>query len=427
MNQVYTLEQLGSYNRAQLWDICRTNGIKCYPKTTDCVEAIYKALESVVHVAVAEVAAPERVPSCADCPLFKQFNDGTGRGLCCGVADTSLLVREHHRQSQDCQNLIDEQAAMRLVEQPQEQLSIPGYSWCLSQGIDFAQQVGSETGSTYWYAQANHYYGKTDRQYQTSCFEKLENAVKAAVDYLGKCGIDVTEVKQLLVECWRGGVRVESVQPVVAPPVQSPTVQSGSLTFKRVLSADPEKTVYKVFRGVDSLGLIIRDFEGLWANSCGSDCTNNYATPYEAAAAFVEPSLKGELTTETPSVEIDSDVDPDFGVLYRVWNSCTLPSTLLGTFYQAADGKWIAQPCDSDDKPRCDTPDEAQLLIVALAGLLVADSSNEVVDPLGSQSPTEGDPPAALSHLLDKPFDELTVTEWQIIKQQALQAEMLAA
>ena len=129
--------------------------------------------------------------------------------------------------------------------------------------------------------------------------------------------------------------------------------------------------------------------------------TDEHAIAQQELNQYVEAQAR----VVAPEIEVDSDTDADFGALYRVWNS----RALVGTFYQAADGKWIAQPSDSDERPRCDTPEEAQLLIVAIAGLLVADTSNEIVD------------------LLDKPFDELTVTEWQWVKQQALQAEMLAA
>jgi len=69
-----------------------------------------------------------------------------------------------------------------------------------------------------------------------------------------------------------------------------------------------------------------------------------------------------------PEIEIDSVAD-ELGMLYRVWNG----SQLLGTFYQNMQEKWIAQPCNTDDRPCCDTPDAAQLIIVALNGLLVAD------------------------------------------------------
>jgi len=69
-----------------------------------------------------------------------------------------------------------------------------------------------------------------------------------------------------------------------------------------------------------------------------------------------------------PEIEIDS-VSEVFGELYRVWNG----SQLLGTFYQNLEGTWVAQPCNSDDKQCCDTPLAAQILIIAVNGLLVAD------------------------------------------------------
>ncbi len=169
---------------------------------------------------------------------------------------------------------------------------------------------------------------------------------------------------------------------------QIPVVQSGSLTFKKAPSPKRAKTVYEVFRGVDSLGIIVRDTEGLWSNSCDSDGTLHYATPYEAAVAFVKPT-NSTTRTASPEIEIDSDIDADFGVLYRVW--CGID--LIGTFYRAIDDdKWVVQPCNSNDRPRCNTAASAQLLIVALSGLLVVDTHNneeKLLDPkqyLGSSS-----------------------------------------
>jgi hypothetical protein len=72
-----------------------------------------------------------------------------------------------------------------------------------------------------------------------------------------------------------------------------------------------------------------------------------------------------------PEFEIDSDVDADFGTLYRVWHSYHL----LGTFYQDVEGKWVAQPCCSDIRPRLNTPEQAQLVIIATSGFLVADAA----------------------------------------------------
>jgi hypothetical protein len=42
--------------------------------------------------------------TCADCPLFQSFDDGSGRGLCCGA---DRVAREHHQQTQDCLHLIE--------------------------------------------------------------------------------------------------------------------------------------------------------------------------------------------------------------------------------------------------------------------------------------------------------------------------------
>lgn len=71
-----------------------------------------------------------------------------------------------------------------------------------------------------------------------------------------------------------------------------------------------------------------------------------------------------------PEIEIDSVAD-DLGELYRVWNG----SQLLGTFYQNLEGKWVVQPCNRDDRPCCDSPLAAQIIIIAVNGLLVADAA----------------------------------------------------
>ncbi len=89
-------------------------------------------------------------------------------------------------------------------------------------------------------------------------------------------------------------------------------------------------------------------------------------------------------------IEIDSVIDADFGSLYRIWDS----RTLLGTFYQSADNKWVAQPTHSLLRPRCNTAASASLFIVG--------QREEKTD---------------LEKLLDKPFDELTVYEWEQLKQ----------
>ncbi|KYC42582.1 hypothetical protein WA1_18960 [Scytonema hofmannii PCC 7110] len=85
----------------------------------------------------------------------------------------------------------------------------------------------------------------------------------------------------------------------------------------------------------------------------------------EQAVAQQELNKYIEVQSETIApeqpIEIDSDYDPRFGTMYRVWHSFHL----LGTFYQDLDGKWIAQPCNSEFRPRLNTPDQAQLVIIA--------------------------------------------------------------
>jgi hypothetical protein len=67
-----------------------------------------------------------------------------------------------------------------------------------------------------------------------------------------------------------------------------------------------------------------------------------------------------------PNYEIDSVEDEDFGTLYRLWKTYHF----LGSFYQKLDGKWIAQPANSDCRSECDTEYQAQLVILAIQGLV---------------------------------------------------------
>lgn len=67
-----------------------------------------------------------------------------------------------------------------------------------------------------------------------------------------------------------------------------------------------------------------------------------------------------------PEFEIDAVHDIDFGTLYRVWQGMKL----LGTFYRAdIDGLWVAQPVESELRPRCETPEQAQLQVIALGSV----------------------------------------------------------
>ncbi|MDF5722024.1 MAG: hypothetical protein PUP91_16375 [Rhizonema sp. PD37] len=211
------------------------------------------------------------------------------------------------------------------------------------------------------------------------------------------------------------------------------TVHSGSLIFKPATEAS---AAYEVWNGDVKYGIIRMLEDGLWTHSYGQVIAK-YSTPYEAAAALIEavqlrqkrsadivvlerwddkfvvrniqngchyivqpnhpdPKERCEcgdchfrkvtckhqnavadhtkIESFSEDIEVDSVSDPDFGLLYRVWKS----GELLGTFYHAfLDGKWVAQPCESDARPRCETAYQAQLLILAVAGLLVAGKVDE--------------------------------------------------
>ncbi|MFN6472582.1 MAG: hypothetical protein RMY36_023315 [Nostoc sp. SerVER01] len=90
--------------------------------------------------------------------------------------------------------------------------------------------------------------------------------------------------------------------------------------------------------------------------------------------AFVENVAVGIAESQSnlhadlaPDYEIDSAEDGDFGTLYRLWKSYIF----LGSFYQNLSGKWIAQPANSDTRAECDTEYQAQLVILAIQGLVV--------------------------------------------------------
>lgn len=92
------------------------------------------------------------------------------------------------------------------------------------------------------------------------------------------------------------------------------------------------------------------------------DCVNNISDEQAVAQAELdqhieEQARRFEWKTEdsvrphaaqelAPEFEVDSDLDAEFGILYRVWFSYHL----LGTFYQNLDGFWISQPCNSDER-----------------------------------------------------------------------------
>ncbi|MBO3463568.1 hypothetical protein G7B40_001550 [Aetokthonos hydrillicola Thurmond2011] len=311
---------LHQHNREHLESLSLTELKAIYSQTGSTVEVTDKRSKAswitaildhqsaqVEKVAIAEVKVDEQPKTCADCPLFKPFNDGTGRGLCCA---SDQVARDHHKLTQDCLHLIDEQAVA--------QAELGEYIEAQAEAIAPEKELSRL---------------------------KREQASKS-IKVLEKHG-------DTYIVCNEENGNHYAVHPSHEDPNE------------RCECADCH------FRGVR--------------------CKHQIA---------VTSYILSQIKVTTPEIEIDSEHDEDFGVLYRVWNE----RDLIGTYYQAIDdGKWIAQPSCSDERPRCDTADEAQLLVVAISGLLVA-----------------GEPDDDEEDLLDKPFDELTVEDWQKLKQREL-------
>ena len=115
------------------------------------------------------------------------------------------------------------------------------------------------------------------------------------------------------------------------------------------------------------------------------------------AQAELDAYISAQAQAIAPEIEIDSVIDRDFGTLYRVWDG----RCLLGTYYHALDNKWVVQSSHDSKRPRCNTQSEAEQLVIAMGGLLVADTDSKFPD---------------IDRLLDKPFEELTLVEWEALK-----------
>ncbi|MEH2148598.1 hypothetical protein [Nostoc sp.] len=70
-----------------------------------------------------------------------------------------------------------------------------------------------------------------------------------------------------------------------------------------------------------------------------------------------------EQSNEAAEYEIDS-TDDVFGKLYRVWGG-EKGINLLGTFYQALDGFWVSQPCNTTVRDHCISDTQAIAAILA--------------------------------------------------------------
>ena len=99
-------------------------------------------------------------------------------------------------------------------------------------------------------------------------------------------------------------------------------------------------------------------------------CIDSQAAAMPLATSFAGIAYGG--AKPIAPFEIDAVEDGDFGTLYRLWQGWNL----LGTFYLSnVDGKWVAQSSFSTARSRCDTAEQAQLLIITVSWLLMADAA----------------------------------------------------
>ena len=92
----------------------------------------------------------------------------------------------------------------------------------------------------------------------------------------------------------------------------------------------------------------------------------------ETAQAELDQFIEQQAQEIAPEIEIDGVESEDFGTVYRVWNSYHF----LGSFYQNHQGKWVVEPANTDCRQECDTEYQAQLVILAIQGLVVPKGLN---------------------------------------------------
>ncbi len=338
MLQQFILSELQSFNRPQLWQLCRERGLKCYPKTTDCVEAIWNKQQSVEKIAEAEVAR---------CNLRCNFSTTK-------ISDLKYLIIFDSktyvvRDSYDAFDLESDAINPWVVEL-------------------LAASIKEENQEIY----------------RTSTFDRALLFLETGVTDLAK-NVDEQAIAQAELVA-----HITDQSETIAPEITTVEVSFYDHEVyalgKQIASITHDPDDFQTQRWVAMVGETEVHRADSWAK-CHSYITWHYKQGTLPFALSVE--------TVSPEIEIDSDCDPDFGVLYRVWGG-SVGINLLGTFYQANDEKWVAQPCNSEDRPRCNTAAQAQLFIV-------------------SQHEEKTD----LNSLLDKPFDELTVCQWEQLKQQS--------
>ncbi len=73
-------------------------------------------------------------------------------------------------------------------------------------------------------------------------------------------------------------------------------------------------------------------------------------------------------TATTESVTIECVPCDEFGTLYQLWHG----TVLLGVFYQELEGQWVSKPHGTDCCCFCDTEFQAQIVIMAIKGLIAS-------------------------------------------------------
>ncbi|MEW5856733.1 MAG: hypothetical protein AB1861_05060 [Cyanobacteriota bacterium] len=107
MLPLYTRAQLEAIgNRNRLWDICKERGLKCLPRTADCIELILESQPEAVTVEETMTST-----TCASCPFFQPYDEPSGRGYC---LCNDRVVYAHHEKSEECDRVREIEAEFIL-------------------------------------------------------------------------------------------------------------------------------------------------------------------------------------------------------------------------------------------------------------------------------------------------------------------------
>ena len=323
----FTVDQLQSLTRPQLWELCRERGLKCYPASANCIQTILDNQKSIEKV---------EVKTCANCPLFRPFADGTGRGLCCG---SDQVARDHHPQTQDCLHQIEEQCDFGEKQETEAAPNTNDFQVVKSGSLVFKPSPTLlKTFMSYEVWAEDTKYG----------FIGMLESGRWIHGYGGQtCGTPYEAAAAL----------IEAVQLRQA---RSQEIQ--------VLEHWEDKFVVRNNQNGHHYVVQPNHLEPCQRCECGDWHFRGAKCKHQIAVA---DRIKIESFLE--DIEVDSTSDPDFGALHRVWRE----KQLLGTFYKAIDGYWVAQPCASEKRPRSLTATQAQISILAASKMLVVGDSEQ--------------------------------------------------